>query len=1313
MKKKVLIILIASLAVIGAVVGVIVGVVVGGKGGNHSSDSESGSSGGGVTPPKTTFNAEDITLSIDADVEGLGFKKDEESSYYSVENAGYYPETMEDILKRGYFEAKIKLEVSLKNPDGKTQTRSFTVTASNELSTVRDNRMSAIVDKEVKFTMTELSDVNVQLELYLMYRKLGCDERSAARFLGLYDLYFGDEDSIDRGEDPGEYFPVTEKNENNFNFIKYVNGYKDGKLTLTPSQIVVVSEIEEGETIDLHWSSFSVTAYARTDYGVFSSLPDNAVSKLKDAISDNAFTGDLINRNHYYLNLTKENFDDDFDATDEGVLIDRNEIKFSAVVGYKKFYFTFDAGQSIVNFYGGYGSTIERVEAEKVKIKYDFEGTHSSQAATTKVKFLGQEATVPAKLESYDDQQYTVSPKDLPVFFADKFSDSAWIRNYVVDGSNNSTIPAEVIMPDSVTVTAEDSKAGDFGVEKFALNFIYPEYTTSTTLGYLKSKMQTMYQSTFMYGEYNKIYNAFLDLKSSSQTKLITYDNYETKYYFDKENVVKTKDEPFTYNGCTLTFNGKTYAFDLSFKIEAVYKGWDVVSEGDNYNEGFPESYYEGDEISIPDDLKIVKEYDDNVYTSSPGSFKEYKKVVLPFKAEYITGFSTDAPTSARGVHYKVTYNGEEKILTSCYVVYSNPVESITLSDGAFGGIYVKGESFYLNDEKITLTRQKGNTKTIPVTLDMVSGCDMSTAGSQTITVTYKEVTVTASIKVKQVTKIEFYENLPATYVMGELPTEVSIKVIFDNDAEDYDIYELTREQIAAAMDTSKVGKSVFSYTFGGVNISQNFNVVENIYFTYSLNLDGTAKVCGIMYTKPSDNYYYTAKTLTEAEIPSVITYDGTDYTVNEIAAGLFNGRGGIKTIILPDSISKIPDYAFAKCVDLQKLVIKADVDTVGKTILQKCDSVKELVIPSTLKQKLYLLFVSAPKEGKTVRIPKDLTVTFTEGSVAVPDGYFGSLDKDITIEKVSFPSTMTTLGNQNNGFDIVKKFESKEGGYISVKENVIYIDSGKTLYYYPKLKTEKSLVISDEVTKIGAIKGNTYLESVIIGANVTELSVEAFLDFTALSKVEFRGTLKVIHEGAFNGCKALASFTFPQGLEEIGKRAFYMCGLKSLRIPDTVKKVGEGAFDMSMLERIYIPASLDDSFNTSKEVRSLTLQKLTEIVYSGNIPLKQLSCYQVYSAMGGTIGVNKIVVTEKVCDNFATGQNKYGDYYIRYPSNGVYCLSKVTYVGSNAADADPNYKIKLYFEVKKTNAQITFMTNMTNQRDFEIKYGVSPSKWW
>lgn len=1303
MKKKVLIILIASLAVIGAIVGVIVGVVVGGKGGNHSSGSESGSSGGGVTPPETTFNAEDITLSIDANVVSLRFKKDEGSSYYSVNNAGYYPETMEDIVKRGYFEAEIKLDVSLKNPDGKTQTRSFTVNASNELSPENDNRMRAIVDKEVKFTMTELSDVEVQLELYSMYEKLGCDERSAARFLGLYDV-FGYKDSIDRGENSPR---PAEKTENNFNFIKYVNGYKDGKLTLTPSQIVVVSEIEEGETIVLPWSSFSVTAYARTDYSVFSRrLPDNAVSKLEDVIRGNAFTRDLINRNHCDLDLTKENFDDDFDATDEGVLIDRNVIKFSAVVGYKKFYFTFDAGERLAYRYTSNDSITElSVEAEKVKVKYDFEGTHSSQAATTKVKFLGQEATVPAKLESYDGQQYTVSPKDLPVFFADKFSDSARIQHYVVDGSNNSTIPAEVIMPDSVTVTAEDSKAGDFGVEKFALNFIYPEYTTSTTLDYLKNKMQNMYSSTFMYGEYNKIYNAFLDLNSSSQTKLITYDNRNRKYYFDKENVVKTKDEPFTYNGCTLTFNGKTYTFDLSFKIEAVYKGWDVVSEGDNYNKGFPESYYEGDEISIPDDLKIVKEYDDNVYASS-GS-QEYKKVVLPFKAEYITGFSTDAPTSARGVHYKVTYNGEEKILTSYYVVYSNPVESITLSDGAFGGIYVKGESFYLNDEKITVTRQNGKTKTIPVTLDMVSGCDMSTAGSQTITVTYKEVTVTASIKVKQVTKIEFYENLPATYVMGELPTEVSIKVIFDNDAEDYDIYELTREQIAAAMDTSKVGKSVFSYTFGGVNISQNFNVVENIYFTYSLNADGTAKVYGIMYTKPSDNYYYTAKTLTEAEIPSVITYDGTDYTVNEIAAELFYGRGGIKTIILPDSIGKIPDYAFADCVDLQKLVIKADVDTVGKTILKGCGSVKELVIPSTLKQKLYLLFANAPKEGKTASIPKDLTVTFTEGSVVVPDGYFGSLDKDITIEKVSFPSTMTTLGDQNNGFDIVKKFESKEGGYISVKENVIYIYSGKTLYYYPKLKTEKSLVISDEVTKIGAIKGNTYLESVIIGANVTELSAGAFLDFTALSKVEFKGTLKVIPENAFNGCEALTSFTFPQGLEEIGKSAFYMCGLKSLRIPDTVKKVGENAFDMSMLERIYIPASLDDSFNTSKEARSLTLQKLTEIVYSGNIPLKQLSCYQKYNAMGLLIvGVNKIVVTEKVCDDFATGQNINGQ--IRYPSNGVYCLSKVTYVGSDAAYSYDNGK--LYFEVTKTNAQITFKTQQSN---FKIKYGVSPSKWW
>ncbi len=1304
MKKKILIIIIAVLAVIGATVGIIVGV--GGKGGTGDSTGDStggsgGSSGGSENPPETSYEAEDFTLSVGAEIESLSFKGDGDYSYTAVENAKYYPETMKDILEYGDYKASVKLSVTVKSPDNKTKTSTGNLIFATDAYSSDNLVMKAVVGETVQFEISSLTDQHLAYEIFDSMTELGCDNFSAARFLGLTDDMFHGKDYSDIDEKTNPLSPGSSAE--SFDFIKYVNGYKNGKLTLTPSQIVVVSEIEEGETIELDRSSYYVTAYERMKYDTFNSLSYDVVSTLRNAISDNVFASTLFkgNSDRFYLGLTKENFGDDFDATDEGVMINRNVIKFSAVIGYKKFSFTLDAGASLAQKY----MNISSVEAEKVKIKYDFEGTHSSQTATTKVKFLGQEGTIPAKLESYDNQQYTVSPKDLPVFFADKFSDYVRIGSYVVDGSNNSTIPAEVVMPDSVTVTAEDCKAGEFGIEKFALNFIYSDYTTSTTLASLKNKIDNMSSSTFMNDEYNKIYNAFLNLKSSSQTNLITYDNSKCKYYFDKENIVKTKDEPFTYNDCTLTFNEKTYAFNLSFKIEEVYIGWDVISEGENYNNGFPESYYEGDEITIPTDLKIVETYNDNVYATGSS---EYKKVYKEFKAEYITGFSTETPTDGRGVHYKITYNGEEKELTSTYSVDSNPVESITLSDGAFDGIYVKGESFYLNDEKITATRQNGRTQTIPVTLDMVSGYDMSYSGSQTITVTYKTATVTASIKVKQVTKIEFYENLPATYVMGELPTEVLVKVTFNDDAEDYDIYELTREQIASAMDTSRTGNFKFSYTFGGVNISQNFTVVENIYFTYTLNENGTAKIYGIMYTKPSDNYYYTVKTLTEVKIPAVITHDGVDYSVNEIAQELFNGKGGIKTIILPDSIQTIPDNAFSLCSNLQKLVISADVDSVGKNILAGSTSVKELVIPSTLKDKLYLLFGTTLTNGKAT-VPNDLTVTFTEGSLTLPDGYFGNLKDDITIEKVTFPSTMIDLGkNQNNGFAIVKTFESVIGGVIAVKENVIYTDSGKTLYYYPKLKTDESLVIDDQVTKIGGVSGNIYLKTLTVGANVTELSVGAFLDFTALSKVTFKGSLKVIPEDAFNGCTALTDFTFPQGLEEIGESAFYMCGLKSLRIPDTVKKVGENAFNWSQLEKIYIPANLDDSFDTSKGATQLTLQKLTEIVYSGNIPLKQLSCYQIYSAMGGTVGVNKIVVTEQVCDNFTAGKNAYGD-YIKYPANGVYCLSKVTYVGSNATYSYDEGK--LYFEVTQNNAQITFNTpaNYFGQ----IKYGVTPSKWW
>jgi hypothetical protein len=81
-------------------------------------------------------------------------------------------------------------------------------------------------------------------------------------------------------------------------------------------------------------------------------------------------------------------------------------------------------------------------------------------------------------------------------------------------------------------------------------------------------------------------------------------------------------------------------------------------------------------------------------------------------------------------------------------------------------------------------------------------------------------------------------------------------------------------------------------------------------------------------------------KTELEVEVPSSVSFDGTNYTVNEIGTGAFGNSDSydfatkntsentyrtIKTVILPDTIRKIGHYAFFRCVGLENVGVKKE----------------------------------------------------------------------------------------------------------------------------------------------------------------------------------------------------------------------------------------------------------------------------------------------------------------------------------------------------------------------------------------------------
>ena len=109
-------------------------------------------------------------------------------------------------------------------------------------------------------------------------------------------------------------------------------------------------------------------------------------------------------------------------------------------------------------------------------------------------------------------------------------------------------------------------------------------------------------------------------------------------------------------------------------------------------------------------------------------------------------------------------------------------------------------------------------------------------------------------------------------------------------------------------------------------------------------------KIGRIMLRLPSfriPNEFYAQRAIFEE-------FEGSTFTVpegvQEMGSFIFL-RSELETIILPNSLRKIDEYAFSQCSKLKRVVIPDGVLEIGKSAFSFCSSLEEIVIPESVKQ--------------------------------------------------------------------------------------------------------------------------------------------------------------------------------------------------------------------------------------------------------------------------------------------------------------------------------------------------------------------------
>ncbi len=229
--------------------------------------------------------------------------------------------------------------------------------------------------------------------------------------------------------------------------------------------------------------------------------------------------------------------------------------------------------------------------------------------------------------------------------------------------------------------------------------------------------------------------------------------------------------------------------------------------------------------------------------------------------------------------------------------------------------------------------------------------------------------------------------------------------------------------------------------------------------------------------------------------IPSVISYQGTDYKVVKIGDDAFHQSYNLKSVVIPNSVTAIGHHALSWCFNLISVDIPSSVTSIGSRVFDS--------------------------SGLTsIDIPNSVTSIGSE-----------CFWKCESLSKINLSNSLSSI--KASTFYHCTALTS-----IDIPNSVTTIESAA--FYECTALT--SIDIPNSVTTIGkrAFYGCSELESVSISTNLNEIADDTFYGCN-ITSITIPNSVKSIGNNAFSYCKKLKTITLGSGVNTI-KSAFGNC---------------------------------------------------------------------------------------------------------------------------------------------------------------------------
>ena len=294
-------------------------------------------------------------------------------------------------------------------------------------------------------------------------------------------------------------------------------------------------------------------------------------------------------------------------------------------------------------------------------------------------------------------------------------------------------------------------------------------------------------------------------------------------------------------------------------------------------------------------------------------------------------------------------------------------------------------------------------------------------------------------------------------------------------------------------------------------------------------------------------------KSVTTLEDRALCNMDGlTEYaipeTVTSIGSELFLGCDNLKKITVPESITKLPSNAFSN-LNITSVSLPDTLTSIGSLAFNDCDKLSAITIPSSVTEIGSFAFSDTPI--KKVFIPK---------SVQKYGTYIFSNCKYLEEIEIENGSDNYGYNNFNDGYNY--HYSNMLYGCYSMKKLTIPYAGGSSEEFEDFNKTTPlGMWLNDDKDDIKYTYDAESFNS--------EMGQHVYIPNTLTSIVITGGNR--IPDGAFSGLSSLTSITIPDTVKTVEQNAFYGCtGLIDMVFPKSVTIIDETAFAAAKVKNVY-----------------------------------------------------------------------------------------------------------------------------------------------